>query len=305
MFVIFVGAVGCGGDEVTPEPDATSETDGSTDSRLEGEGTTDDLIVAATAQFDAFLSRDDDAYFESLSRECRDRLGFGAVVGHLDGRRFTAELDGVDLAELSVDDVMVEGGGNAATVSLVIDGPSGDQFRETLPHQWLYEDDGWRMDDCADFSESQGGLEGQGMDRSQPLPLGGVADVNGWLVSLGFIDADGEDVIVETGGTPASEGNQLFTAQVGISYNGAETSIVVGDELAFAMVNGDTVYGPESDCATTGDNLYMDPGTEVGPGETAGNPIICREVSSDHATGLLLQVTHLPSGDVWWFALEG
>ena len=306
LFVLVVALVACGGEgaETTTTPEAFDAT--VTGGEGVGEITdSDDLVAAATTQFESFLARDDEIYFDLLSAACRERLGFAAVVGHLDGRHFTAGLDGVDMTALSVADVVIEGGGDIATVSLVIDGPSGEQFRESLPHAWLFEDGGWHMDDCADFREAQGGLEGVGTDRNAPLPLGGVADVNGWLVALTSVTPDGEEFIIETGGSPATEGNQLFTAQIGINYNGSEPSIVVGEELAIAMVNGDTVYGDEADCGTTDHNLYLDPTTSVGPGELAGNPIICREIATEHSAGLLLRITHIPTDGEWWFSLAG
>ena len=308
LFVLVVLLVACGGEdgETTTMPADSDATVTDGEGAGSGEITNrEDLVAAATTQFDSFLARDDETYFELLSATCRERLGFAAVVGHLDGRHFTAGLDGVDMTALSVSDVVIEGGGDTARVNLVIDGPSGEQFREVLPHTWLFEDGGWHMDDCADFREAQGGLEGVGTDRNEPLPLGGVADVKGWLVALTSVTSDGEDFIVETGGSPAAEGNQLFTAQISITYNGSEPSIVVGDELAVSMVNGDTVYGDEADCGTTDHNLYLDPATSVGPGELAGNPIICREVVAEHSSGLLLRVKHIPTGGEWWFSLAG
>lgn len=300
----------CGGDAADTDatgPTSNSETTAETaGSGGDGEGSTEDLVEAATAHFEAMLVRDDDTYFGLLSSACRGRLGFAAVAGHLDGRHFRAGLDGVDMTALSVADVIVEGEGSTGTVLLVVDGPSGDLFREAAtPHTWVFEEDGWHMDDCADFREAQGGLEGVGMDRNDPLPYGGVADVNGWLVALTYITPDAEELIVETGGSPASPGNQLFTVQLNVGYNGSEPSIVYGEELGFAMVNGDTVYAGDSDCISPQNDLYVDPATEVGPGEDVGLPDICREVSTEHATGLLLRVTHIPTGDEWWFSLDG
>lgn len=303
---LLVALAGCGGGDAegTDATGASSDLGGREASGSGGEGTTEDLVAAATTQFEAFLTRDDEAYFDLLSKTCRDRLGFAAVAGHLDGRHFRAGLDGVDMTALSVADVIVDGGGSTATVRLDIDGPSGDQFRETLPHAWVYEDGGWRMDDCADFREAQGGLEGVGMDRNDPLPFGGVADINGWLVALVHIAADDEAFIVETGGSPAGDGNQLFVAGVTVSYNGGDPSIVYGEELGFAMVAGDTIYGDEVDCVGPENDLYVDPDTTVGPGESVGRPYICREVPTDRAGEILLRVTHLATGDEWWFSLN-
>lgn len=304
--------VGCGGSKGVesgtddPPPDrGTEDSDGSDDSGGPAEGLSDDLIESAVAQFEALLVKDDETYFDLMSNACRERLGFAAVAGHLDARHFRAGLDGVDLSLVSVADVLVDNGGDMATVRLVIDGPSGVDVQETSPHTWIFEGDRWHMDDCADFSEAQGGLEGVGMDRNDPLPYGGVADVNGWLVALTYITPDAEDLIVETGGSPASSGNQLFTVQLNVGYNGAEPSVVYGDELAYAMVNDETVYGHEADCIDSGNTLYLDPATEVGPGEDVGLPNVCREISIEHATGLMLRVTHTPTGGEWWFSLDG
>jgi hypothetical protein len=291
---------GCGGnaDGDTPETGVVDNSQGE-------EGNDSDLVRAATEHFEALLEDDDSVYFALLSRECREGLGMAAVESTLDSRRFRADIDGVDLSALSVADVSIEGGGSEATVSLDIAGPSGDQFRETLPHRWVFEEGGWHMDDCSDFRESQGGLAGVGMDRDNPLALGGVADVNGWLVSLGYIDTDAEDFVVELGGGPSSDGSQYVSAQVGFDYNGAEPSITIGDELEFAMVNGDTVYGDESACKTTETGVYFDPAVTVAPGESVANPSVCRQVDSGQVTGLLLRVTHIPTGDQWWWRLNG
>jgi hypothetical protein len=291
---------GCGGDAdgETPETGAVDSTQGE-------EGSDSDLVQAATEHFGALLEGDAEVYFALLSRECREGFGMAAVEATIVSRRSRASSDGVDLSALSVADVSIEGGGSDATVTLDIAGPSGDQFRETLPHQWVFEEGGWHMDDCSDFRESQGGLAGVGMDRNDPMALGGVGDVNGWLVSLTYIDTDAEDFVVEFGGGPSSDGSQYVSVQVGFNYNGAEPSITVGDELEFAMVSGETVYGDESACETTEDGVYFDPTVTLAPGESAANPSVCRQVASENATGLLLRVTHIPTGDQWWWRLDG
>jgi len=304
LFALVIASCSGGeGGEVVPAPGeetaASSSGDGS-------EGSIEDLESAATAHFEAFLTRDDETYFDLLSTACRDRLGFAAVGGHLDGRHFTAGLDGVEMSALSVSDVVVEGGGSSATVLLVIDGPSGDQFREAgFAHTWIHEDGGWHMDDCADFQEAQGGLEGVGMDRSEPLGLGGVTDVNDWLIALMYVSPDDEAMVVETGGQPAADGNQLLVAQLNVGYNGGESSVVFGEHLAFAMVNGDSVYGEESNCIDPDNDLYVDPATAVGPGEDIGFSFVCREVPAGHIPGMLLRITHIPSGGEWWYRLDG
>ena len=88
MSIAFVAALAaCGGvdDGGTDAPDSSSETgsQGSSGSGGDGEGTTEGLIDAASTLFEAFLTRDDETYFDLLSESCRDRLGFAAVTGHL------------------------------------------------------------------------------------------------------------------------------------------------------------------------------------------------------------------------------
>jgi hypothetical protein len=297
--VLIVLLAGCGGDAdgETPETEAGNSQG--------EEGGESDLVQAATEQFEALLEDEAGVYFALLSRECREELGMAAVEGNLVDRRSRASTDGVDLSALSVAEVSIEGGGSEATVSLDIAGPGGAQFRETLPHRWVFEEGGWHMDDCSDFRESQGGLAGVGMDRDDPMALGGVGDVNGWLVSLTYVDTDAEDFVVEFGGRPASEGSQYVSVQVGFNYNGAEPSITVGDELEFAMVSGETVYGGESACETTETGVYFDPTVTLTPGESTANPSVCRQVASEDVTSLLLRVTHIPTGDQWWWRLDG
>jgi hypothetical protein len=300
LVVLIIGLTlsSCGGGSETT-------TTGSDQPPLEGgTGNTEDLEMAATRQFEAFLAGDDGTYFQLLSRSCREQFGLAAVSGHLDGRRFNANLGDVDLSALAVESANVTVTGGDTHVTLSISGEGGDQFQEVIPHRWIFEEDGWRMDDCGEFQEAQGGLAGVGMDRNDPLPYGGVADVNGWLISYIYIDRDAEALVVELGGEPAAGGKVYVVAQVGVYYDGAEPSIVVGDELEFAMLNGDVVFGEESSCETTDHNLYMDPATSVAPGETAGNPFICREMSPDQVSGLQLRVTHKPTGDQWWFDLD-
>jgi hypothetical protein len=119
---------GCGGDADGETP--VTEADNSQGE----EGSDSDLVQAATEHFEALFEGDAEVYFALLSRECRERFGMAAVEATLDSRRFRANSDGVDLSALSVTDVSIDGGGSDATVSLDIAGPSGDQFRETLPH---------------------------------------------------------------------------------------------------------------------------------------------------------------------------
>lgn len=268
-----------------------------------GSGSAEELEQAATAHFEAFVAKDGETWFAMLSRACRERLGFAAADSHIDGRHFRAGLNGIDVTALSVADVAVSGGGSEADVTLSIDGTT-ETFREALPQRWIFEDGGWHLDDCADVGESQGGLEGFGMDRNNPAALGGVVDVNGWLLALTHVEPDGEDLVVELGGEPATEGNQHFYVQINLSYNGAEPSLIVGDELTFAMVSGETVYGDDASCGSDDPSFY-DPSAEFQPGPSGGLYLVCREVAAGDVADLLLQITHVPTGGNWWFRLDG
>lgn len=267
-----------------------------------GSGTEAELAKAATDMFLAYLEADDQTYFNLLSRDCRERLEFAAVDNHLTGRRFRAEGAGINLSTLGVASVDVSAfSGNSASVILMLSGTS-ETFEESIRSAWVYEDGGWHRDECANISEPQGGLEGYGANRNEPVPYGGVADINGWLITVSWIDPDSEELIVELGGEPASEGNILFNIQLNPFYNGAETATVLGEDLAFAMVNGSTVYDDAADCASS-DPAFLDLGIEVGPGEEIGLPFLCREVAAEHAAGTLLRVTDLATGTEYWFDL--
>ncbi len=295
-------ASGCGGsDSDVSEPDPGYARGGAVP--VAGQGS-DDVAEAAQRSFEAFTARDGQAYFNFLSQRCREEFEFAAVDAHVDGRHFRAELDGVDLTKAEVTDVQVDGGGDSAEVSLVVSGLGDAQVRESTPHRWIREGDGWYLDECDDITPAQGGLEGQGSDPDEPLELGFVADANGWLVVVTYIDLDGEALVIDLGGEPAAAGTQLATAQVNITYNGAQPTVTVGDELGFAMVSGDTVYGPEASCEVPGtDNGFYQPDVAVGPGESLGTPIVCREVATGDIGGLVMRVTHIPTGDEFWFQL--
>lgn len=281
--------------------DNGSET-GADDADVGGSGTEAELTQAATDMFLAYLAADDQTYFNFLSRECRERLEFAAVGDHLSGRRFRGQNAGIDLSTLGVASVDVfDFSGDSASVALMLSGTT-ELFEESIPNEWVYEDGGWHRDDCANITEPQGGLEGYGTNRDDPVPYGGVADINGWLITVSWIDPDSEELIVELGGEPASEGNLLFNIQLNPSYNGAEATTVLGEDLAFAMVNGSTVYDDAADCASS-DPAFLDLGIEAGPGEDIGLPFLCREVAAGHAASTLLRVTDLATGTEYWFDL--
>jgi hypothetical protein len=295
-----------GSDEPAGTTDAGNQTTTTASSGSEqpsGEaGSEADLVQAATDAFEAFTAADNEAWFNSLSSACRERLGFAAVEGYLDGRRFNMDLADIDPSALTVDDVSVNAGGSSASVMLTISGAGDATIGESLPHSWVYEAGAWHMDDCSDIGESQGGLAGYGTDRNDPIPYGGVTDANGWLVGLIYIAPDDEATVLDLGGDPAPDGAQLFVAQLSLGYNGAESSITVGDELQFDMVNGDTVYGADAACGLPPD-LAIDPAATVGPGETVSGGFICRTIPPADADGMLLRVTHVPTGTEYWFDL--
>jgi hypothetical protein len=89
--------------------------------------------------------------------------------------------------------------------------------------------------------------------------------------------------------------------RIGVTYDDAAASASLAD-LDFALVNGSTVYGDESSCAVAGSDSFLDRQTTAGPGETVGSgQYLCWEVPSDAIDGMLLRVTHVPTGGEWWF----
>ncbi|MFV1961648.1 MAG: hypothetical protein ACC658_07415 [Acidimicrobiia bacterium] len=287
----------CGGSEPTvEEPLQQADPGGS------GEvGTEAALEEAATASFAAFVNDDDLAYFDSLSIRCRETLGFTAVEDHLLGRRISADSAGMDLSVLSASQVEVDGfSGVSGEVTLTIAG-TDEIFEEGLPQLWVFEEGEWYLDECSDITGPQGGLEGLGTDGSDAIAIGGIGDLNGWLVFTRGGEALEESDLIELGGVdPAAKGNRLFTASVNLTYNGADASVTVGDQLGFAIVSGATVYGDETSCDST---FYgFDLTEEISPGDDAVG-IVCREVAAEHG-GFLLRITHLPTGDTIWFELS-
>ena len=305
LVVVALVLAGCGGsDPDTSSDDVVDVDNGEADngSGAGGSGTEADLEQAATDMFLAYTSGDHQTYFNFLSRQCRESFEFAAVDAHLDGRRFRSGQAGIDITTLGVADVDISNfSGDSASVALNLSRTT-ETFEESIPNAWVYEESGWHKDECSNITPAQGGLEGYGTDRNEPIPYGGVADINGWLMTVSFIQPDDEDLIVELGGEPAAEGNQLFNIQLNPAYNGAEATTVLGEDLAFAMVNGSTVYGAEADCASA-DPAFLDMGIQASPGDDIGLPFLCREVAAEHAEGMLLRVTDLATGTEYWFDL--
>jgi hypothetical protein len=281
-------------------------TDRPAGSGATGDGTRAALEEAARSSFLAFLSGDDESYFNLLSRSCREEHGFAAVASYLVSRRFRAtQGGGVDLGALSVASVATSDfSGGSAQVSLAIDG-TAEQFRESQPQAWVFEDDGWHQDECADVREGQGGLSGdEGTDRSNPLEMGALADVGDWYVSLAYFTPDFESTMSEGEVEPAPEGHVLVAAQVLVGYNGAEPSVVIGEHLAFAIVSPSVVYGDAVACVSLEyDDLFNDRQMEAAPGQDLPRPLICRAVPVTELSDLLLRVTDVPSGTEYWFDL--
>ena len=264
------------------------------------------LEQAARQSFSDFLSSADEGYYDALSRDCRERLGFAAVENYLIGRRTRAERGaGINLADISVSEVVIEDfTGQAAEVSLVVAGTS-ETFRESLPQRWVFEENAWRLADCSDIRQSSNDLTGRGTDRNAPLVRGDVVDIAGWLVALSQVDTDFESTMSPGEVVPAAEGNQLVSAQLLVTYNGAEPAVVIGDHMAFAIVSNSAMYGDEAGCVSNEyDDLFYDPSMEATPGEDLPRALICREVPSSDLGGLLLRLTHVPTSTEYWFDLS-
>lgn len=272
-----------------------------------GAGTETALEAAARDSFAAFLDGDYGTYFDLLSRQCREQHGFAAVESYLAGRRSRAvDLGGVDLSAVTVSDVTVAAfTGADAQVSLVLAG-TPEPFFESQPRRWIFEEGGWHLADCSDIRGSQNSLGARGTDPSEPLGLGDVVDVSGWFVSLADVQPDFESVVSEGEVVPADDGNQLVSAQMLVTYNGAEPSVIIGEHLAFDMVAaGTTVFGDEAACVSELEGLFFDSTMEAQPGANLPRPLICREVPAEVVDSLLLRLTHTPSGEEYWFELAG
>ncbi|MDX1510123.1 MAG: hypothetical protein R3249_02145 [Nitriliruptorales bacterium] len=296
-------ACGDGGDDPVGDDPTSAGTVGSQPDDT-GTGTEAALVQAATDQWNAFTDRDRETWFGTLSRACRERLGFARVGDWFNARHNRIDLAGIAMSDLVLVDVIVSGDGSAADVTLDITGTS-ETFREMVPNRWVFEEGGWFMDSCADIGEGQGQLEGFGTDRNNPAGFGGVIDVNGWLIALRHIEPDGEELMIEFGADPPAAGNQLFYVEVSIDYNGAEPSIVVGDELAFALLDGDTVLDGDPACGSDDRDVFYDPSAVYQPGGDGNFEWICQEIAPSQASSLMLRVEHLPTGGHWWYRLDG
>jgi hypothetical protein len=47
------------------------------------------------------------------------------------------------------------------------------------------------MGDCSDITEAQGRIDNQGTDRSEPVGYGFLADIEGWLTVVTWIEPNG------------------------------------------------------------------------------------------------------------------
>jgi hypothetical protein len=294
------GADSDGGAGSTVGDDAASEPPSESSST----GTEADLEQAAVGAFAVFQSADDQAYFDIFSRECRETLGFPAIESYLDGRRFNIDLGGIDLNTLSAGEVTIDDfDGSSADVSLEIEGTT-ERFRENLPTEWLYEEGAWRIADCSDIRPAANDLSAEGTDPDDALEYGFIADLEGWLINQTWANLDDEEIVVEFGGDPAPDGSRLVTTGVGLTYTGPESSIRLTDELAFALVNGSTVYGEEASCETEGYGTAPVAAEPIVPGDSLAPAVVCRVVPESDLEGLLLRVTHVPTGGERWFRMD-
>jgi hypothetical protein len=267
-----------------------------------GSGTEEELDTAARAAFEAYLTGDDEGYFSLLATDCRDSAGFALVSGHLDSRRFNAELNGVDLGALSVASVTItDFTGSTATVALVIDGPSGDQFWEAQPQPWIHEADGWRYVGCDEFS-GQGGLGGgdEGSSADNPLGVGFIGEPAHWFVVTYYITPDFNEFVAETPGNPEpAAGNVYFAVQLSFTYDGPNASAVLGDDLGFRLEAGGATYSGANTCGSYAQEPELD--YTAAPGEQTYFTL-CWEVPTAAVDSAFVVVTDLGSGTDWWYA---
>ena len=298
----------CGGDGADSDvgPETTAEVDSASQETSGGSstGTEADLEQAAIDAFATFQAADDQAYYDTFSRECREDLGFPAIESYLDGRRFNIDLGGIDLSALSVGEVTIDGfDGSSADVSLEIQGTT-EQFREGIPTRWVHEEGAWRLADCSDVRPAANDLSAEGTDPDAALEYGFIAEVEGWLINQTWANLDDEEIVVEFGGDPAPEGSRLVTTGVGLTYIGPESSIQLNDELAFALVSGSTVYGEEASCETEEYGTAPVAAEPIAPGASLAPAVVCRVVPEGDLEGLLLRVTHVPTGGERWFRMD-
>ncbi len=308
VLALSASACGGGGDGESPFAPGLGDSESEGSSTDEGSassgsvtGDASELEAAAEAMFEAFVRGDDDAWFDSLSRECREGLGFTAVQSYLDGRRFRISGAGIDLAGMGVSASTVSSfDGSEGEVLLLLSG-SDQPFLEEQGQTWVFEDGGWFLDGCSQI-EPADQLAGLGSERSAPAELGFVIDADGFLVTLYDTNLDNAQIVADLGGAQAVNGGSLATAQVTVTHTGAEPSIVLGDALRVTFVAGDTVYGEDANCAGSGDGFF-DPTVEIARGDSSAFVYICREIDPDDGDGLLLRIESLASGDDWWFSL--
>lgn len=266
-----------------------------------GSGTEEELDAAARAAFEAYLNGDDEGYFGFLATDCRDSAGFALVSGHLDSRRYNADINDVDLGALSVASVTItDFTGSTATVALVIDGPSGDQFWEAQPLPWIHEADGWRYVGCDEFS-GQGGLGSgdEGSSADNPLGVGFIGEPANWFVVTYYITPNFNDIVLETAGNsePAA-GNVYFAVQLSFTYDGPNASAVLGDDLGFRLEAGGATYSGANTCGSYAQEPELD--YTAAPGDQTYFTL-CWEIPTDGVDSALVVVTDLGAGTDWWF----
>jgi hypothetical protein len=305
--VVSLALVACGGGDgdrpgfggpSDPDPTA-SDADGGDGGGAQGSEA--DLEVAARASFEAFLAGDDQTYFQAIVRSCREEAGFAGVSEWNKGRRALATRGGgINLGEVRVTSVAIDSfDGSGAMVTLVIKGTGDANFKEALPRPWTYDDGAWRSEDCKDFL---GGTDFGESSRDDPLGLGFIADLSGWLIVVKFIQPLGDDLVLEeSSNEPPADGNQYFVVSVSATYNGAESSVVFGEDLELTFVAGNKEYGEDASCGTVPGEMERD--REYGPGDDAFG-LICREVNSDDADSMLLRVKATDGSREAWFSLK-
>ena len=289
------------GGDVSDDDEGGDESAGDASGGGGATGDSADLEAAAEAMFEAFVARDDDAWFDTLSRECRESLGFTAVRSYLDGRRFRISGAGIDLSAMSVSASTVASfDGSRGEVLLLLSGADAP-FREEAEQTWIFEEGGWFLDECSDI-EPADQLAGLGADRSAPAEVGFVVDADRSLVGLLDFNPDNADIVAELGGPGPVSGGTIATARVSVTYTGAEPTVRLGEILSFAFVAGDTVYGEETSCDGPEDGFFH-PDRELTRGGSGPAFFVCREIDPGDANGLLLRVESLATGDDWWFTL--
>jgi hypothetical protein len=266
------------------------------------------LRVAVEASTEALLAGDTDVLYGFLTEECRDTIDRQEFAEQMTlGMAFLAGFAEVDLDELEITEVLIEDfDGTTAMAGPVVDLPSGEGlFGEQDLSPWVYEDGGWKLDDCPDdtgLGDGDGdtgfgdddGPEGLG-ERDQPAPVGDTLTVGDeWEVTvLGFEPDATEEVLAESDFALEPEpGQRLATVRVRATYVGEESGDPTFD-LEYQLV-GDAATG------YVGGTDPLPP-NELFPGGTAeGN--VCFSVPDDEG-GFALSVAPWFSNSDWWFEL--